>query len=308
MSTFFESREKKERVVNYQEKLDAAKAIVDSHNAALTGAGSAVDFDSFVSNLKSEGGTSEAGLSACTYEDLEDFGLPKLLARQVAGVFRKDKDAAADARVKPVSDKRASSMSAAELLAVYDPREDNAVSKRLSDLAKSKPCIVFNEDGTVNVAESAKIVVANRDGHDALAMVMIGGKPFKVYKVGERVGDFANENPLYPGQKLRPGDMCGQTGRSWEHVSIDVRQIVYLAVKDTHEVEVRSINDAHNILDLLANDSVAKAETRFPRAALKRKELEEQGTLPSLKIRLGESQRGGRPNDPFHVSAGNRQF
>lgn len=286
----------------YQDKLDAARAKIEEHNKTLP-EGKRVNIDDFVTKLQEAGGTSEETLAACSYEDLIAAGLPKLLAQVVANtIFRKQAEAAAPRRV--ITAARADLMTVLELFGAYDPREENAVATRIKTLAKDRPCVVFNADGTVNVEESAKLVNALRDGYEAVELVVVNGAPAKVYKVGQRPGNTADENPLYPGRKLRPGHVCDQTQRSWEGVPREVREIIYLARTYTREITISSLSDAHAVLDLATGDNAfAKVQQRYPNAVLRHAALQETGQVPTLKVALGDvAMTGGRMGgDPFAV-------
>jgi hypothetical protein len=99
---------------------------------------------------------------------------------------------------------------------------------------------------------------------------------------------------------LRPNGDCDQTNRSWAGVPLDVKQVVYLAVKQTKELNVDSINDAHNVLDLIVGKDVSESyrivARRFAKAASCLKELTIQGKAPLLKI---FKKTEDKPNNPF---------
>ncbi len=288
--------------MTYDDKIERARVLVAQHNE-MVGSDNSVDFDSFLAELKKSGGTSADRLRACSFEDLEAMGLPKLLARDIGRVFRDTQESGKKSFISPA---RAAAMTTGELFAAYDPREaDNAVGKRLGELSKGQPCVVFNDDGSINGAESIVVLNEIREGYAGRDTVIVEGIPQPVYKVGERPDQFGDENPLYPGRVLRPNGDCDQTNRSWTGVPQTVRVLVHLAVSQTGECRVESIDAAHNILDRVVSDGAEKAmRTRYPRASLLYDELERKGELPSLKVALGS--RGGRRNDPFAVAGGHR--
>jgi len=65
----------------YEEAMSHARALLVGHNT-VAGKGNLVDIDNVLATLKREGGTSVEALAACSYEDLNGFGFPKLLACQ----------------------------------------------------------------------------------------------------------------------------------------------------------------------------------------------------------------------------------
>ena len=72
----------------YTQKVQSAKKIVEIHNSTVPDK-LVVDWESFLESLQELGGTTEASLRQCSWEDLEECGLPRLMARQVSQIFRK---------------------------------------------------------------------------------------------------------------------------------------------------------------------------------------------------------------------------
>lgn len=83
----------------YSDKLWAADRLIREYNKQLDEtempAGvkpqRQLDSEKFIEKLVLYGGVADELLRQCTWEDLENCGLPRLLARKVAKVFRKDK-------------------------------------------------------------------------------------------------------------------------------------------------------------------------------------------------------------------------
>lgn len=83
----------------YSDKLWAADRLIREFNKQLDEtempAGikprQGIDSEKFIEKLVLYGGVADELLRQCTWEDLENCGLPRLLARKVAKVFRKDK-------------------------------------------------------------------------------------------------------------------------------------------------------------------------------------------------------------------------
>jgi hypothetical protein len=278
----------------YQQKLEKAVAEIEKHNAKVT---NKVDAKKFIECIQNNGATSAATLKHCAFEDLMGCGLPKILAQTISlDIFRKD-DAPAKPKSAYVSEKQAAAMTIAELLSKYDPLEaDNPVGKRLMSMSKGQPCIAF-KDSSVHVESSEKCVRELREGLAPRDKIGIDGIVYPLFKVGERPGNALAENPLYPGRALR-GEDCDQTNRSWAGVTDVVRTILWLAVSRTNEVRINSVNDAHNIMDLVVSKTPQEAEklvrSRFGEAHIEYETLKAEGRLPPLKI-----SKTGRKNDPF---------
>lgn len=287
----------------YQTKIEDARALLTNHFNQVDEKNTSELVDSFFSKLKKAGGTTDEALTLCTFEDLESFGAPKLLAKQVASIFRKG-NAEEKKEKKILKPSYVSAMSISELLEHYDPREaTNAVGERISKIAGGKRCIVFNNDGTVNIKASSTLLHELRDNYSEREAYPVDGVPTKVYKVGERIGQLADENPLYPHRPLRPNGDCDQTNRSWEGISSEVRKIIYLAVTQTKEIVISDLSRAHQILDLvhdLASSNVElKIRQRYPKAHLLYEELKNTGQLPSMKISMTQKESPNNKNNPF---------
>jgi hypothetical protein len=282
----------------YDSKIEQAKSIVEKHNSV---AKKKVEFETFLSNLQEAGGATDEALKACTWEDLEKFGLPTLIAKQVCSVFRVKQEKES----KIISEKKSQAMTVRELLNHYDPKNwDNFVGKRLKELSDNKRCLVCNDDGNLNINTSAKLVDELRDGFPERDKIIVNDKPYKVYRIGERPDQFVLENPLFPGTLLRPDETCTVTDRSWEGVPDVIKVLLYLAVKETKELKISNADDAHNVMDVLQTEDITKKLIRrYSKASLLFDELKAAGNLPTL--RLSRSQQ--KPcNDPFFQ--GNKRF
>lgn len=273
--------------MSYESKLSRAKEVVGNEDV----------WDAFLGKLHEIGGTNDEALRECSWEDLESCGLPKLVAKRVAAIFRKEE---AEERPRVVSPKKAAGMSVRELLENFDPRDpSNPVGVRLTALSNGKRCIVFKDDGSVNVEASEALVKELRDSFPERETYVVDSRPLPTFKVGERPDQLAEENPLYPGRVLRPDGTCDQTNRSWGGVPLVVRQLLYLAVQ-LHEIVIGSIDDAHGRLDLaLSENAEATVRSRYAKASVRFDQLQGEGKLPSLKVHLAGAVSGGRTNNPF---------
>lgn len=287
----------------YQKKLEEACALLTSHFTAVENSKSPQPqpkeqtqsrvqhcVDTFVAALKEAGGTDDDALVQCTWEDIESFGAPKLLAKRIGKIFRStatEPNGQTLDTFKSLKPSRVSVMSITELMTHYDPREaTNAVGERINKIANGKKCIAFTAEGNVNIEASVTLLNELRDGYDERETIPVAGVPTKVYRIGERIGQLADENPLYPTRALRPNGDCDQTNRSWSGVSDVVRKVIYLARTQTGEIKITSLMDAHNIMDMVMGSDEFKIRLRLSKASLLYDELREKGNLPSLKISL----------------------
>lgn len=301
--------------MSYESKINLVKQVIENHNQNAEEK-KKVSFEKFLEILQQMGGTTEEALSLCTWEDLETCGLPRLIARQVTQNILRKSDSQMDYQkidssdgIVYISDKKAQQMPIKQLVEYYNPKNaKNAVGRRLKELTSGRRCVVFKTDGKINVDETVKMIDDLANGLAELEMTYVNGVPTNVYKIGDRQDLFADENPLYPGRALRSGGTCDQTGRSWEGVAQNIRQLLYIAVMDTKELKISQLDDAHSALDKAVSQTAESLIiSRYPKASLRYQELAKVGKLPILKIKLmGNSGSSDKPNNPFCVQ--NKEF
>ncbi len=298
--------------MTYQDRVDAALAVISEHNEALGGKDKPgfIDPDQFISCVKASGGTSADRLSQLSHEDILEClpavpgpggaqVKPRILAKAIAGVFRAKENDPEDPTKKeekrPVSAKKADRMTPRELVEAFDPEDfNNAVGTRLAVVSKGEPFIVYANARAVDVETTLKLLMEVKQGYKGREDVDVGGAVKKVYKIGQLPENYADENPLYRGRPLRPDGTCDQLGRSWEGVDLNVRQLIRVAM-DEGELHVTH-EQAHNILDMVMEpNALDKLRKRYRKSAIKFDELAKTGDLPTLKIELG----GSEGNGPF---------
>jgi len=287
--------------MSYDSKIAAVREVVEQHNSNVTDNFNKVNFSPFLEKLRNMGGSSEETLKAVSWEDLQECGLPKIMARRISYVFRQDSDDNDGTSSAYVSTKKASMLTFKELIERYNPKDvKNSVGKRLRDLSDGKAVIVFNDNGGVNVKASVDLLNDIMNNLPEVETAFVGGRPFPVYKIGDRFDVYADENPLYPGRVLRSEETCDQTGRSWKGVAQDVRQLLYIAVQISKELGVRTAADASDVLDkVMAQDcTLDSLRSRYPHASKQYDGLLNIGSLPRLKIKLGGSS-NSKSNNPF---------
>lgn len=290
--------------MSFTDRITAALAAIKEHNEALTDEKDRLNGESFVNNLKKLGGTSEDRLSSLSHEDiLECFPStleikPKILAKSLAKIFRgKEPDSTQIGSVdlKLVSKKKADKMLLDELVANFDPEDyTNAVGTRLAEIAKGQPFIVYSTGRTVDPMVTLALLKEIKQGFAGRNDFTLNGEIVKVYAIGDLPENYVDENPLYPGRPLRPDGTCDQTGRSWQGVPLEVRQLIRVAI----EMKELVINHemAHTIMEIAIGINPMTALTsRYRKAAVKFSDLKKIGTLPKLQIALvgnGRSENG----------------
>ena len=298
------------------DKFNSALFIIEEHNEAIGSEAEAdgyVNPKGFIKCIKAAGGTSEDRLKRFSYEDIleclpeTDGKKPKILAKDLANVFRgKDEPKDSGHQPRPVTSRKAERMTIQELCAHFDPEEPtNPVGKRLSDISRGEPFIVFETGRVVDVSTTTKLLMELKSGYPkGRETIEVGGKIKKVYHIGYLPEHYADENPLYKGRPLRQDGTCDQLNRSWEGVSKTIRQFVRVALDmGVFNVTGKQGREmAHDILDMaLAADALTKLRARYPDVSVKFDELEENQDLPHLQIPLGipVGNEEGRSDVPF---------
>ena len=284
-------------------KLAGARAILEAHNSQST---KPVDVDQFFTNLTEMGGSTEEALAEATWEDLETCGAPRILARKIATLLRGAPEISSQGPTKVIiedadPEKRAKAMMPKELIEAYDPKHPKSpISLRLKELAEGKRFVVFNDDGSLNTAASLRLF-EELDDHGELEEYDLGdGNIVPVYLVGDRPDRAAMEHPLFPGKALRNGR--SDCGLDWNVVNLQIAQTLYLAVRETHEIDMDRMSEIDIYEMATASASLTRINRRCMEAAKMFKELQALGNLPSLRIALnkqGKTEKG--VNNPFNL-------
>jgi hypothetical protein len=279
--------------MSLQEKFDSALALVTSHNTAIgENKPGFVNPEQFIDCIKASGGTTEDRLKGFSYEDIlnclpsstNPAGVtikPIYLAKDIAKVFR---DKTTEEETRPIGNKKADRMTLKELVENFDPEDfNNAVAKRLREIVKDHKFVVFFSGRTVDSEATLKLLKEVKDGFGGRDDIDVNGQIKKVYKLGELPNFLADENPLYPGRKLRPDGTCDQTGRSWEDVPLNVRQLIRVAI-NMNELDV-NINSANTTIDMaIGNTAFNNLRKIYRKSSVMFDELAESDNLPKLKV------------------------
>lgn len=75
--------------MGYRDKIAQARQLITDYNGSISEERFRLDADKIIGQLQIDGATNDSLLSKCRWEDLERCGFPRLLAKEVAIVFRK---------------------------------------------------------------------------------------------------------------------------------------------------------------------------------------------------------------------------
>jgi hypothetical protein len=284
-----------------EDKLNSVIALIEQYNSE-SDPEDVIKVADFNRKLKKMGGTSEELLSELKWEDIQGCGVPVLLARKIASVFRAPSAPSTEeipSDPKFVSEKTAQRMPPIYLLQAYNPQDPTGpVAKRLKDLSRGFKFIVFKGDTSdINIDVSLRLLSEIMKGYPGRETIDVDGKPNRIYGIGDSRGETADENPLYPGRALRPDGTCDQINRSWDGVAHVVKQLLYIAAVKTGEVKV-SYDKAHELRDMAeGEDAESRIRNRYSKASIHLDHLNDIGDAPKLKIKIGMA--AAPKNDPF---------
>ena len=165
-----------------------------------------------------------------------------------------------------------------ELLKRYD-RDEVEIAKILSTRTRGRPCMVFNEDGSINVEVSLKLVKVARRQPTAETHA-VGDKEVWVFPAGKFPAKPVNASPFYPSSALVDG-YCARSSTDWGGFPQKNRILVYLHV---HKIETTQLSQSEMRQIWNEAKSIKSFVNQYPKAALIYKDLEEKGELPKLTI------------------------
>lgn len=171
-----------------------------------------------------------------------------------------------------------------ELIEKYTDRNEE-ICKELITRSKSRPFLVYNDDGTLDLTATESLLsIARKQPTDEIALV--GGTPRVAHIAGYYYEEAVDESPVQHGKTLVNG-YCGTTGTEWNGVNLKIRQTVRVLI-DTIFINP-TINDLQSICDTakLGEEAFFK---KYPMSLKKFKDMENSNSLPKLKISLNAVQ------------------
>jgi len=287
--------------MSVQSFYDAARTVLEQHNEAIgEGNPGFIPIDQFFTCLKATGGTSPEALKILSLENIlnclpvvqvgDEEVKPWLLAKQIRATFKKEAgEKPEESKPRPVSSKKAERMTLDELVYAFDPEEPtSAVGKRLNSISRGEPFIVYSSGRQIDYEATIFLLKEVKQGFEGRAVY----EGQRVHCVGDLPENYADENPLYRGRPLRPDGTCDQTNRSWEGVSLEVRQFIAFSADYENGVDVTGKGGhdrAHAALDIaVAPNALEKLKERYPEIAVEFAEAQKLGKLPTLQIPIGQ--------------------
>ncbi len=290
-----------------------------------------VDVDAVLGKIAEEVGTSLASLRKLARQDFIDFGCPRATADDIVALAaatapkakapkaKDDGSEPTEATQKAVAAAAgfggptairmvtgadaAMEMSVVDLVNAYDPNNpDNYIGAALRSRSGGKPFLIWSKnDGTqLDRAESAAYLQDIIDDVPVLDFVTVGGESYEPMPVGVRPNQIFDENPVYPGEILRKGNVCGTTNANWAGIGLTERQFVRVLV-NRRDFTVTTPRDVHQLVAQLKTETgLDELKGMYPAAAAAfRQMLDEE--RPALKVRRSRSANAPRTgsSSPF---------
>ena len=183
-----------------------------------------------------------------------------------------------------------------QIVAGYNPKLRNMPYMIMGQVEKrlGTPIVVINADGSVNPDMTVKYVMSLEEGFEPATDGVHyddEGQPYEVIRVGVDAQSIYDADPLVPTRAI-PKSGIGHGRVNWNHVSLEVRQVVFYAATQTGELDA---NDEAKTSWL--RDHINPASTRLglrgqcPKALSAYNEAARTGSLPTLRVMLGRGPR-----------------
>ena len=232
-----------------------------------------VNAEELQSALAGIGGDSLETLAELTEGDIEKFALgaeqtkiPPLKARAMVRKLQEltappaqsaeTPSAAPGAFRRRITDANASNASLEELLASYDPAEDNAARRRLETLANGLNPLLYR--GTeLAIPETVAVFNDIRNGEVLLEAPPVDGKPTERKPLGWIPGNVRPRHPLF-GTALR-SDGQDSAGRQWTALPEQTRQLLsFLVEQGALTVSPQDENEIWDLYELAQKGKIGE--------------------------------------------------
>lgn len=173
----------------------------------------------------------------------------------------------------------------------YSPKIRNMPYMFMGQVEKQldTPIVVINADGSVNPELTAKYVISLQEGFEPSEDGIYYSEdsvPFEITKVGVDAQSIYDSDPLDSSKALQKNGM-GIGRITWNKVSLDVRQMVFLAVNETGELNPKDNTQVARLRDHINKDVTRMSlHGDFPKAFNLYNEKNRTGSLPTLRVQL----------------------
>jgi len=289
----------------------AILALITKHNK---GKGvKQVDADAVLGKIAEEVGTSLAKLRRLERSDFIDFGCPRAVASDIVALAAATGPKAKEAKPKAdgtdltpatqtavaaaaggptrvlmmTAADQALEMGPEELVNAYDANApDNYIGAALRVKSGGKPFLIWAANGGTQIDRKASAEYLRDIIEDVpvLDFVAINGEAYEPLAIGVRPNAIFEENPVYVGEILRKGNICGTTNANWSGIGLTERQFVRILI-NRRDLSITAPKEVHELVRQLKTETgLEELKGMYPAAAAAfRAMLPEE--LPSLKVR-----------------------
>lgn len=235
------------------------------------------------------GAGSDPDLARLTWEDFEALGIPRLKAREITTVFRREPSSTPQAMpivLRTLADE-ASELSNRDLLERFAQNPvalHTAVAEQIRARSGDRPCIALNANGSIDIETSARALDGILGGDDYGDTIRVDGKPRFLYRLGDTVNPIRNAHPVFADKALLL-DGTDHHGIYWGDVTLECRQLIYIARNESQELRVTDRDALVDVRDRALNGGLASLSERYPKALRLFEEKKALGGLPPLRIR-----------------------
>lgn len=284
---------------SFETRLQTAAEILDPY---FSKANVNVDSKSFITQTLESMGIDDTkiGIETLNISTLEDFEaalgsvVEKLPQPRLRLAWNTIKEAKEESKFQEVSSlssliqtiKPVGQWTDLELLEKYGKDCPSEIEDILRRRCKERHCIIFFEDGSVDV-ENSLYMFRKARFQETPSTIMIKDQMRQVYKVGEFPLDVLFECPIHKNVLLVDG-YCEECG-----VTFDTQNSEKLAL-------LRLIREGTTTDPIIYKSmDFGQLSKEFPKIMIKFRELKDEDKLPSLKRRVSRVKDG----DPFRVSS-----
>lgn len=190
-------------------------------------------------------------------------------------------------------------ISPAQIVPGYRPKIRNISYILMDQLQRSLdglPIVVINDDGSVNVGLTIQYVLELQEGNEPAEDNVYwdtGSNSYQIIKVGVDMQSIYDADPVDPVNRVLQASGFGKGRINWTNVPLDVRQVVFYAVTQTHELDPNDEPTLGRLRDRIKPGiSRSSLRTEFPKAITAWNEANRTGSLPTM--RKQQTNRGAR--------------
>ena len=170
-----------------------------------------------------------------------------------------------------------------ELLEQYNDHCSADVEDQLKKRSNGRPCIVFNEDGSVNVEDSLYMLRKARQ-HEMPDKFKIREELKLLYRIGEFPKTVFFECPVHRNTLLIDG-YCDECGQTWDVNDHKKNAFIRILMQEETDIDFR----------LYRKMKFDELKEEFPNIFIIYSDLNDEGNLPSLKKKSSRNVDGSCP-------------